>query len=418
MVDPKEGIEKLRDRIKDSDEITEADAAALLDFSDELYLRKTETGYHRHAKLLRHCVRIAENVGGLHDALTDKDAAKTILNWIHRTYDNEETNRDYRVAVRMFGRRTTEDGGDHPPESIAWIPSGTSSSYNPKPDPAEMLGWEDHVKPMIDATLNTRDAAMIALQWDAGLRGGEFHELRVGDLADHDYGMQITVDGKRGQRTVTLIPSVPYIQKWLADHPGREDPTAPLWSKLTTNEAVSKRTVYQAFNNAAERAEINVPVTLTNFRKSSASYAASEGMSQAHLEARYGWVRGSDAAARYVAVFGEAGDRELAKIHGKDVEDIDEESGPDSPVTCPRCNKETPGGEDFCVWCDQALSRGAIERMEQDLSTVQRDFLQFAKDNPDILDEADRREELITELADDGEFLERAQEFVDALESH
>jgi hypothetical protein len=31
-----------------------------------------------------------------------------------------------------------------------------------------MLRWEEEVKPMIEATYNARDAAMIALQFDAG----------------------------------------------------------------------------------------------------------------------------------------------------------------------------------------------------------------------------------------------------------
>jgi hypothetical protein len=51
-----------------------------------------------------------------------------IVRWINRTYDNEETNRDYRVALSVFGRRTSDENGDDPPESIEWVPSGRSSN--------------------------------------------------------------------------------------------------------------------------------------------------------------------------------------------------------------------------------------------------------------------------------------------------
>ena len=46
------------------------------------------------------------------------------------------------------------------------------------------------------------------------------------------HGFQLTFQGKTGQRTVTLIPSVPYLQQWLSDHPARDDPDASLWCKL------------------------------------------------------------------------------------------------------------------------------------------------------------------------------------------
>jgi hypothetical protein len=56
---------------------------------------------------------LVEEVGGVADALEDKEAAKDLLRWIHDNRTNEETNRDYRVALRILGRRVTE--GDEPP---------------------------------------------------------------------------------------------------------------------------------------------------------------------------------------------------------------------------------------------------------------------------------------------------------------
>jgi len=64
MADPGSQIETLRERIEESDEISDDDRDALLEFSDELYLLQTEYGDHRHLKLLRHCTRMAEHVGG------------------------------------------------------------------------------------------------------------------------------------------------------------------------------------------------------------------------------------------------------------------------------------------------------------------------------------------------------------------
>jgi hypothetical protein len=226
-----------------------------------------------------------------------------------------------------------------------------------------MLHWDEHVQPMLDECYNERDRAAISLQWDAGLRSGELKSLKVGDIADHDHGLQVTVEGKQGRRTVTLVPSVPYVSQWLDSHPtGAKDD--PLWCGLRApHDSLSDRCFLDMFKNAAERAGVERPVTPTNFRKSSATYLASEGMSQAHLEDHHGWVRGSDAAARYVAVFSETSSNELARIHGRDVSET--ESDPVGPVECPRCERDTPREKDFCVWCHQALSPEATESVDE-----------------------------------------------------
>ena len=42
-------------------------------------------------------------------ALEDKEAAGEIVDWIHDKYSNEETNRDMRNALRVFGKVLTND---------------------------------------------------------------------------------------------------------------------------------------------------------------------------------------------------------------------------------------------------------------------------------------------------------------------
>jgi len=403
---PSDRLETLRERIEAADDISDADREVWLDFDDTLVLLGAEYSDHRREKRLRHGVIMAEEVGGVAAALDNREAAEDIVRWINRTYDNEETNQDYRVALKVIGRRVSDENGTEPPESVDWVPSGTSSNYDPAPDPAKMLDWEDDVLAMIDATRNQRDAAAIALQFDAGLRGWEFKDLTVGDVTDHKYGLQVTVDGKQGRRTVTLIPSAPYVQQWVAAHPAPNDGDAPLWSKLSKPDKMSYRMLTKMFKEPAKRAGVSKPVTLTNFRKSSASYLASRGVNQPQIEDHHGWVRGSDAAARYIAVFGEAADRELARVHGMDVADEDE---PDeiAPLDCPRCGKETPRARDLCVWCGQALEPDAAEKADklEDLlvdslaeatgEDAERllEFRDAAKDNPRL------RAELIEEVA-------------------
>lgn len=361
-LDPAEAVTVDEPGEKFSADVSEADAEALTEFSDQLRLLGSEYSGHRHEKLLRHCTLLAERVGGLAAALEDKDAAEKLVRHINQRFDNPETNRDYRVAIRVFGKTLEPDDGG-PPESLAWVPSSVPSTYDPAPDPAKMLDWEAEVQPMIEATSTPKEAAAIAVQFDGGFRGGEFKDLSLDQFSDHRFGLQATVQGKQGQRTVTLIPSVPYVQQWLESHPG--DGADPLWCKTADpSTRVSDRTIYNWFERAAERAGVSKPTTLTNFRKSSASFMASRGMNQAHLEQRYGWVRGSKTASRYVAVFAEESELETAKAWGKEIQEEDEPD-PMDPLDCPRCGKQTPRERDLCVWCGQALEPGAAELADE-----------------------------------------------------
>jgi integrase len=378
-------IETLREKIRNDDrKLDEANRDALLEFSNELFLIPSQVGDQRHIKLLRHNVRMAEHAGSPVDALESEDAAKEIVRWIHRTYDNAETNRDYRVALKQFGRRVTDQNGDDPPESMEWIPSNTPSTYDPAPEPSNMLHWKEDVLPLIKATRNPRDAALIAVGWDAGARSGELRALTVGDVTDYEHGYQITVQGKMGQRTVPLIPSVPFLQRWLAAHPS-DDPEAPLWSKLTEPEAPSYNALRTAVKDAADRAGVDKPVTFTNLRKSSASHLASRGLNQAHIEDHHGWTRGSDVASRYVSVFADDTGREVARVHGLE---IDEEEEPDAtaPVECPRCHQQTPREMDHCLHCRQTINMETALRREQTCEWCGSSISCYSEHIPDCTD--------------------------------
>lgn len=414
MTDPEDLITNLRQRITSSTEISDPDAERLIAFSDRLDLLDSEYSDHRHAKLLNHCTIMAEETGGLARALKEREAAEDLVRWIKRQYDNEYTKKDFRVALRMFGEHATD--GEGKPPSLEWVPTGTSNSHDPVPNPADMLEWEDDVLPMIeDGTRNARDAALIAVAFDAGPRSDELRSLTVGDVNDHRHGLQVMVDGKTGQRSVTLVPSVPYLQRWLSDHPASGNHDAPLWSKLTTPEPVSYRKFLDCFKDAAERVGVTKPVTPTNFRKSNATFLARRGMSQAFIEDRQGRKRGSDATAHYVARFGGESDEQYARLHGLDVAEPEPE--PIGPRECIRCGKETPRHEEHCVWCRQPLDYDVIEQSREEERELRNAALRIAQENPGLLDDYQKARDLATLFESNPDLFADARSFVDALES-
>lgn len=428
---PREAIRNLREQIAASDALTDRDRENLLAFSDRLDLLQSEYSDQRHEKLLRHCTIMAGQSNIIPDdelpdvelsaALEDGEVADDLVRWVNDRYSVEETNRDYRVALRVFGKRLAETRDDLKtdrdgvPETLADIPTGTSRNYNPLPDPAEMLDWENDVIPMIEETRNPRDAALIAVAWDSGARGGEITDLTVGDVTDSRHGLKITVDGKTGQRSVLLVPSVPHLNRWLAEHPAPDDSNAPLWSKLTKPESMTYQGLRKPIRKAQERASVKKPTTFTNFRKSQAAHLASRGMNEAMMKDRFGWSQGSSVASRYVSVFGKESDRELAKLHGKDVDEA-EEPEPIAHIPCPRCDRENPRDRDTCMFCNQTLDVEAVVDIRERQREVRDAALRLISERPEVIDEIQAAEDLMTLFEDRPELQAEAEELVAALE--
>lgn len=158
-------IDRLRDRIEGSNHLSDADKDALLDFSYEMEFLDTRYSDERHVKLLQHCIVLAGDSQKyapdelpdvqLVDTFTDERAVKAVGRWIKRNFESEETKRDYRVSVRMFGEHAGP--GEGIPEPVQLLSAGTPRNYKPMPDPAKMLYWGEHVMPMINAASHHRD---------------------------------------------------------------------------------------------------------------------------------------------------------------------------------------------------------------------------------------------------------------------
>ncbi|WP_276249170.1 tyrosine recombinase XerC [Haladaptatus sp. YSMS36] len=387
--------------------ISEDDVTTLLTFSDQLDLN--DYSDNRHEKLLRHAVIAAENVGGLTAAIDDREAAEAIVRWINRTQDHPRTKCDYRLAIRALGKHALKRGTDgDPPESIAWMSANTPPNYNPKPMRADMLDWEEDVLPLInDGTDNARNKALFAVQFEGGFRPHcELYELRVGDVKDSDHGVEIEVDGKTGQRSVTMILALPYLNRWLGDHhpnPNKDD--AYLWVKQD-GDRMSYTTFIRYFKRAAERIGLEKPVIPKNFRKSNATWLAKLGKNESFIEDRHGRERGSDAISHYVAMYGEDRAREYAEMHGHDVETEDPQDY--TPIACPRCQQKTPRDKGVCMWCNQALDIDSFEDIEKAKSTITDLALQLFKEDPEFVEDVITRKEISRLLVEDDDFFERA----------
>jgi integrase len=395
--------------------ITDSERDLLLKFHRKLAAR-SEPGDKRHRDLLGCNFRLARDLDvDITNGLTDEAAAEEVVGYINSSWDSPETRRDYRRHYVRFGRVVTD--GDDTPESMEFTNTGYDSGYDRTPDPSDMIRLDD-MRTIADACRNPRDAALIALAWDSGARPGELWRMKYQDISEYKVGFQAFVrESKTETRSIKpLIHSVEYIQKWLDEHP-RPERDAALWCDLTGDDAerISQAYFARIFREAMDRTDLNKPHECRYYRKSMQAFLASCDVNEPNINKRAGRALHSDEAKRYTAVFGDEHVSQVASAYGVEIDGDDEEEA--EPVECPRCGKMCDHGAEFCWNCRQALDYSAAAELEDDEERVRREVLAFAAENPELLDQIDGMERMLTKLEENPELLSDARGFAEALDS-
>ncbi len=289
----------------------------------------------------------------------NEEDIKRLVARIERSELSEWGKQNYKVAIKRFYRWLYKLPKGKDPELTEWI--RTTIKNNNTKLPEELL-TEDEVKAMINATPHTRDKALIAVLWDAGLRIGEAGSLKVKNVIFDDYGAVLVVHGKTGYRRVRIIWAVPYLMDWLEQHPLKDNPEAPLWVKIWggKTEAMNYAAIRKQIQTSAKRAGIKKRIHPHIFRHSRATYLAKH-LTEAQMKEYFGWTQSSRMAAVYVHLSGRDVDNAILKLHGLKK---DEEEKPKAK-RCPRCKYINPTSAHFCIRCGAVLDlKTAIEHTE------------------------------------------------------
>lgn len=296
----------------------------------------------------------AEWLDGPFDEM-DTDDVKDLVEYIHTRYDNDYTRSIHKRALRnVFGWM---NGGEHP-EETEWIQTYVSKGNGKLP---EGLLTKDDVKAQIEAAYNERDKAFIAMLYETGARIGELIDLTVGAIEDRKNGKKVVIDGKTGARRLPLVESVPYINKWLNNHPNPVD-KAPLWCKIqqgSPDDQLGYRYIREKIlKKTMEKAGIEKDSNPHHYRHSRASHLANH-MTEAQLCQWFGWVQGSDVPAKYVHLSGRDIDNAYDAMFGL-YEPEEDENAPEI-VECWRCNELNEPEDRFCSKCGAPLDKEASE---------------------------------------------------------
>lgn len=147
--------------------------------------------------------------------------------------------------------------------------------------------------------------ALLWTLWDSGFRISEALALRVGSVTFDDAGVWLQLphdapDLKTGPRRIYVTESRAALRAWIAAHPERENPNAPLFPAPTQpGQSVLRTTVYNMIERIALRAKI-LPPHPHLFRHTRATRCARAEWTEPQLRAFFGWGPQSPMPSRYV----------------------------------------------------------------------------------------------------------------------
>ncbi len=154
----------------------------------------------------------------------------------------------YRFLARRHGVRNVAPGLVGTPKAVAAIPRALPPAQARAV--AEDIGEvaAERSRPADQALVQARDVALFTLLYGCGLRIAEALSLSVGEAPVAGQPLLVTGKGNR-QRLVPVLPAVAQaMAAWLALHPARGDPAAPLFVGVQgerLNPGVAQRSLRQ-----------------------------------------------------------------------------------------------------------------------------------------------------------------------------
>lgn len=367
----------------------------------KLFLRKLELDPARYGMF-----RIDKYLGDLfylskytpfpiYEAFTSKEKAEEIILIINNQEWSEWTKRDRKLALRKFAELCL----DGVPESLEWINLNLPKDYDPTPTIESLFSYNDIIE-MAHSCHNPRDQAILMVAFDIGPRPFSFEGMNVGDITVElidgkppRVSAFIRFDKVNARRTVPVTLGAPWLIQYLKTHPGRHDPGAPLWhgmGRRGTSQRLNASAIRKVIFSAASRVGIDrtvKPCHLRNLRKSAASFKASAGMSQTHLESVFGWKRGSRSSANYIAHFGPQL-LENSILAGMGLEPREETTQAPPIRECARCGYFTPVHDLYisCMNCGLVADDIGLHLHGEKLAQAESALIHRAAEDPSLLE--------------------------------
>jgi integrase/recombinase XerD len=272
---------------------------------------------------------------------------------------------DFRLTIKVFVKfvRYGDTDKETPyPDEVRWLRKDIKLS-----EKKQVIFYHDgEIEAMIRAADNYRDKAILAVEGELGLRTGELLGLRVGDVAIDDFGALLNVErGKTGPRRLRSIAAVQYLAEYLANHPQRDDPGAPLWVTRSTSflgQPLKWVALSRMVRATAKKAGIVKPRAYPYMLRHGSATRNAKHLTDSELKLMYGWSMGSRMPAVYVHLSGGDLDEKYRQVYGTG-KPLEPPKPSFAPTVCPRCREMAAPGMLYCPKCAAPLDETERAKM-------------------------------------------------------
>jgi integrase len=252
---------------------------------------------------------------------------------------------------------------DEPPK---WVRDLKLKKEDSPVQPSDLL-TQVEFDTLLEACGHPRDKAIIAVLADSGMRIGALASCRIKNAEFNQYGAIIYISKTSKSKKSTPAKGIPitwstgYLNQWLAVHPLKDDPEAPLWvTKDKNQEPLSYKSIRKNIADIGKKAGIRKKVNPHSFRHLAITHWILDGYNEQEIKHRAGWSKGSNQMFKIYANFTdqEINDRIYEKCGLKT-----EDKRHVTLKKCPRCSNILKPDDRFCSQCSLVLDRQALDEI-------------------------------------------------------
>ena len=311
---------------------------------------------------------------------------------------SQNTKHDYIREIKSFLIWMVEEGynPNFKTEKIKEIKVPREDKNTRHPD--DILKPEEIIK-LLDASLNSRDRALMALQYELGTRIWELCNLTWNDIQfdkNPQLGAVIYIYGKKTDRVrygvSTAGLSYSYLIAWRNDYPGEPYGDNPVFVKLKSDklEFLEYGNVRRIFLDAKERAKISKRVYSHLFRATRITHYVEQGLSEGILKEAMWGNQSSNQLKNYISMSPDEEIKALRRHMGIEVDELLKPRCVEGSI-CPEpmCKRINSPTASFCQFCGAPLheeSKNKINDRINDIFDVPEYIQKIIKQKEDDVD--------------------------------
>lgn len=224
----------------------------------------------------------------------------------------------------------------------------------------------EEIRQILNRMKRSIDKAIFILLLETKARKSEIRTLKIKDVVFYEsYAIVYIRHSKTAQRNIPIVESIPYLNRYLEDHPLSNDPEAPLFITLYKGEF--RGYSINAFNGIIKRNTSFLSKNVyPHLLRHTGLTEMAKHLTEFQLKQLAGWNMDSKQASRYVHLSNQDLENKVLELHGIKPPEGQEEVKHIEIIRCPRCNFANSELDTYCSRCGSILDiKTVLEHQEK-----------------------------------------------------